>query len=364
MRLKVREEHPVPVYKQIAEQIKAYILENNLKEGTKLPDIKTLASIGGVSIKTVERSLNELIKEGICFRRPKKGTFVGRIPRLAETKPVCGIYHALGFTSFENDLVQASIYRGILKKTQKKGMDTFFITGKPEDTISFYTANPGMDLKGIIMFHWEELDEGIKLAEEFPRLKFIYLNYYLENFEETPPNIYGIFNDDYAGAYQMTEYLIRKGYKKIAIFSIEEKPENYRRRVKGYRECLEDHGIKVDPSLIFCTVREKGVDLREIGERLVKELLRKKKKVPAIFCVNDVIAAGVIEYLRRMGMDEEIEVVGYDYIIPQLSMDYGFSTVAIDFERMGEKAVDILINDRRSYPKEMRIIPQLVIRGR
>ncbi len=363
MKLTVTEEHPLPIYKQIAVQIKTYILENDLKKGTKLPDITTIASLAGVSIKTAERALNELIRSGTCFRRPKKGTFVGETPKLTEKKPVCGIYHALGFASFENDLVQASIYRGILKKTHKKGMDTFFITQKPEKSIAFYAGNEGIEIKGIIMFHWEELEEGIQLAEEFPHIKFIYLNYYLQGFEDTPSNIHGIFNDDYAGAYQMTEYLIRKGHKKIAVFSTKEVTENYRRRVRGYRECLDDQGVTVDPSILLTMELKKGIDLRDIGRDLLEKLLQTGKKVTAIFCVNDVVATGVIEHLRELGLDEEIEVVGYDHIVPQLSVDYGFSTVAVDFERMGEKAVDILTNERRHYPKEMRIIPQMVIRN-
>ncbi len=363
MKLNVVEEHTVPIYKQIAEQIKTHILKNDLKEGTKLLDIRTIASIGEVSVKTAERALNELIKAGVCFRRPKKGTFVGKIPKLAERKPVCGIYHVLGFTSFENDLVQASIYRGILKKTHKNGMDTFFITREPERSISFYAGNEGMEIKGVIMFHWEELEEGIKLAEEFPYLKFIYLNYYLKGFEDTPPNIYGIFNDDYAGAYQMTEYLIKKGHRRIAVFSTKQVTDNYRRRVRGYRECLEDHGVKFDPALSLTMDPKKEMDLRDIGRELLEKLLQSGKKITAIFCVNDVMATGVIEHLRELRLDKKIEVVGYDHILSQLSLDYEFSTVAVDFERMAEKAVDILCNDKRDYPKEMRIVPQLIIRN-
>ena len=90
MRIIIKEAAPVPVYKQIKEEIKNYLIENKVQEGTLLPDIKTIASIAGVSIKTVERALNELIKENICFRRPKKGTFVGKI-NYTMKKKICGI---------------------------------------------------------------------------------------------------------------------------------------------------------------------------------------------------------------------------------------------------------------------------------
>jgi len=362
MRIIVKEAVPVPVYKQIKEEIKNYLIENKVREGTPLPDIKTIASIAGVSLKTAERALNELIKENICFRRPKKGTFVGKINYTILKKKICGVYHARGLKSFEKDLVQSAIYRGISEQSQKEGIDLFFITTEAEESISFYLRNSELDFKGIIMLHWEDLSEGKILAKKFPYIKIVFLNYYLDGFEDTPSNIYGVFNDDYAGAYQMTEYLIEKGHKKIAIFTIELRNENYRQRVEGYKHALEDNGIKFERDFVYIMERREGVDLREVGRSLARSLINKGTKVSAIFCVNDVMATGVIDYLREIGKGE-IKVVGYDDIIPHLSRDYKFSTVKVDFEKMGKKAISILTDKDNKYPKILKIPPKLLIRN-
>jgi len=364
MEIIIEKANPIPVYKQIKEQIKKYIIENDIKEGTLLPDIRTISSIAGVSLKTTERALNELIKEKICFRRPKKGTFVGKFPNVIQKKKICGIYHAKEFKSFENDLIQASIYRGILKQAHKKGMDTIFITGDVRKKLSFYLENnTEFDFKGIIMLDCEELTKGKILAEEFPNIKFIYLHYFIDGFEDMPSNIYGVFNDDYAGAYQMTEYLIDKGHRKIAIFSTGLKNENYRQRIKGYKQALKDNRIKFSKTFVRIMEKEKEINLRDIGRSLTEDLIKSGKMPTAIFCVNDLIAAGVIEYLKEIGLDKKIEVTGYDNVVKYISKDYNFSTIEINFEKMGIKAIDILTNKKCNYPKVLRITPQMLIRN-
>ena len=160
MRIKVTEASSVPLYKQMKEQIKTYILENHIEEGIPLPDIKTIASTAGVSPTTTERALTELIREGICFRRPKKGTFVGKSESMTQKKNACGIYHAKGVESFEKDLIQAQVYKGITEEAYKKEIDPFFIIPDAEKSISFYLSHKRLDLRGIIMLHWEELWKG------------------------------------------------------------------------------------------------------------------------------------------------------------------------------------------------------------
>lgn len=362
MRIAIEEANPLPIYKQIKEQIKTYIIENGIEEGTLLPDINTIASTAGVSLKTAERALNELIREGICFRRPKKGTFVGK-SSAAKQKRICGIYHAKGLRSFERDVIQSAIYRGITSQAEKEMMDIFFITPDAKESISFYLTHKELDFRGIIMLHWEGLKELEDLAKTFTDIKFVHLNYHLNGFDDTPSNIYGVFNDEYAGAYQMTEYLIGKGHKKIAVFSKELPNENYRQRIEGYRHSLEDNGIRFRKSLVYTIERREETDLRDIGKKLASDLTDSGRRPTAILCVNDVMASGVIEYLREIGRDKEIEVAGYDNAIPHISRDHNFSTVKVDFEKMGAKAVDILTNKKGNYSKVLKITPQVLIRN-
>lgn len=65
-----------PIYEQIAEQIKAQIISNSLKEGEMLPSIRSLAKDLRVSVITTKRAYDELELEGFVNSVASKGCFV------------------------------------------------------------------------------------------------------------------------------------------------------------------------------------------------------------------------------------------------------------------------------------------------
>ena len=65
-----------PLYQQIKDQIKGGILRQELKEGEKLPSIRSLANDLHVSVLTTKRVYDELEKEGFIVTTVGKGTFV------------------------------------------------------------------------------------------------------------------------------------------------------------------------------------------------------------------------------------------------------------------------------------------------
>ena len=66
----------VPIYTQIIEQIKQYILSGNLKEGTQLENVRSLASRLLVNPMTISKAYNQLERDGLIERRRGIGMFV------------------------------------------------------------------------------------------------------------------------------------------------------------------------------------------------------------------------------------------------------------------------------------------------
>ena len=66
----------LPIYAQIAIQIKSQILNGNLDEGTLLPSIRNLAKDLRISVITTKRAYEELEREGYINTIPGKGTFI------------------------------------------------------------------------------------------------------------------------------------------------------------------------------------------------------------------------------------------------------------------------------------------------
>ncbi len=65
-----------PIYEQIIDQIKAQIMNGELKEGDALPSMRLLAKELRISIITTKRAYEELEREGYIESYTGKGSFV------------------------------------------------------------------------------------------------------------------------------------------------------------------------------------------------------------------------------------------------------------------------------------------------
>ena len=74
-----------PIYEQIVIQIKKKILEGELKVGTNIPAMRTLAKSLNVSVVTVQKAYEILRHEGFINTIVGKGTFVN-LPEIGELK--------------------------------------------------------------------------------------------------------------------------------------------------------------------------------------------------------------------------------------------------------------------------------------
>ena len=88
----IRKDTPVPLYYQLAEQIREQIESQELVPGSQLPSERDLADRYGISRMTARQALTYLVRQGRLMVRPGIGTFV------AEPKLTHNTLHLLGFT--------------------------------------------------------------------------------------------------------------------------------------------------------------------------------------------------------------------------------------------------------------------------
>ena len=74
--MKLLQNSGVPIYQQIAEQLKSDILGGNLKEGEYLPSIRGLAKELKISVITTMKAYELLEAEGLVTAAPGKGFYV------------------------------------------------------------------------------------------------------------------------------------------------------------------------------------------------------------------------------------------------------------------------------------------------
>ena len=77
--IKISNLSSVPIYQQVATQIKSNILNGSLKNNDQLPSIRSLAKELEVGIITVKKSYEVLLQEDLIYSKGAVGYFVNDI---------------------------------------------------------------------------------------------------------------------------------------------------------------------------------------------------------------------------------------------------------------------------------------------
>ncbi|GAB3603801.1 LacI family DNA-binding transcriptional regulator [Microbacterium aureliae] len=146
--------------------------------------------------------------------------------------------------------------------------------------------------------------------------------------------------DELTGGRRATERLLAAGHRRIGFVNLDpEIPAAVGRR-QGYHEALRAAGIPIDESLELS-----GHATADGGFTAVEALLDQKDPPTALFCANDRMAMGAYDAIKERGLKipHDVAVIGFDnqeliaaYLRP------GLTTVALPFDEMGARGVEIL----------------------
>jgi DNA-binding LacI/PurR family transcriptional regulator len=171
--------------------------------------------------------------------------------------------------------------------------------------------------------------------------------------------------DDYDGAFQAVEYLIKSGCSRIAHITGPSNLSVSRHRLAGYTDALVKNGITIQPELI---VSSSGF-LPEHGIESARVLLALPNSPDAIFAVNDGVAIGAMAVVKETGkrIPEDISIVGFDDEPYSSFFTPSLSSVWQPVYDMGMLSAKILLNrfmaenTEAKYRQEI-LRPELIVR--
>ncbi len=144
-------------------------------------------------------------------------------------------------------------------------------------------------------------------------------------FDRDCPDIHvdKVLVDDYDGAFQAVEYLIRSGCKKIAHLGGPKNISTNRHRLKGYLDALKKYNIKINKDYIIQVLGYTHAD----GIKPAKQLFQLSDPPDGIFAVNDCIAIAALSVVKKLNLKipDEVSIIGFDddphssYFSPALS---------------------------------------------
>ena len=169
--------------------------------------------------------------------------------------------------------------------------------------------------------------------------------------------------DDETSAYDAVNYLVQKGYKRIAHFTGTKNLNICQKRLNGYKRALKKAGLPVDNKLICY-----GGLHEQDGYNAMDTLLKKKEMPDAVFAVNDPVAIGAFQRIKEAGLKipDNIAIVGFSNNKITSLLEPKLTTVDQPSFDMGKKAAELLIrqieNKKNSEPETVILKANLIIR--
>jgi LacI family gluconate utilization system Gnt-I transcriptional repressor len=159
---------------------------------------------------------------------------------------------------------------------------------------------------------------------------------------------------NFEAAKAMTEYLLTKGYRRIAFVSaLVRENERHFHRWRGYRAAIHEHGIDYNPDWVI----QKPFSLHH-GAQAIYTLLDRDPTIEAVFLASDMLAVGAhCECLRRAWpIPSKVAIVGFDdqeiagQLVPSLT------TVRVPREEIGHLAGQMLIDRLQGRQVKSRVV--------
>ncbi len=162
--------------------------------------------------------------------------------------------------------------------------------------------------------------------------------------------------DNKLSAAAITRCLIQKGHKRIAVIAGHRDSDPSRQRLEGFLETMEEAGLTVPPEYIRWGDWESPTAATQ-----TEALLSLSFKPTAIFALNDLMAAGCYQAIRRRGLDipQDVSVAGFDNREISAHLHPPLTTVSLPTREIGYESAKMLL-DLMDEPKaghESMVLP-------
>jgi DNA-binding LacI/PurR family transcriptional regulator len=166
--------------------------------------------------------------------------------------------------------------------------------------------------------------------------------------------------DGEAGAAAAFEHFVELGHTRIGHLAAAFRALTFQDRERARQRVLSDAGLDPDsqPRVLTPISVE---DARRGGLELLEE------EPTAVFCDDDVIAAGLYLAARERGLriPDDLSVVGFDDMDFARVLEPPLTTVALDADRLGATSFELLELRMRGKPTRKQIVlpAELLVRG-
>jgi DNA-binding LacI/PurR family transcriptional regulator len=276
------------------------------------PTIYDVAKLAGTSIATVSRFLNtpDRVAAKTCKTIEQAMRDLSFVPRAdAVARARSGIQRIGVITPFFTAPSFVQRLRGIHEALAQTHFDLItYAVDTFEQLRNYLSVLPVTGrIDGLIIMSLPFTEEDVE--------RFIQHHLPVVSLEFGHPRFSSIEIDNVHGGAMAAEFLIKKGYTKLAFFGEKGQPSYSlhatEERLSGYKGKAEASGIPLQEDAVF--FHEYGM---KYAMDCAVEMLRAKDRPNAVFCASDLQAVGVLKAARSLGLrvPDDIAVMGFDDI--------------------------------------------------
>lgn len=149
-----------------------------------------------------------------------------------------------------------------------------------------------------------------------------------------------ILVDNESGSYKGTKHLMALGHKRILHITGPKNSKICKARYQGYKNALQSEQLDDSEALVL-----NGQFKLDWGYKAMALAFERGLSFTAILCGNDLIAMGVLKFLKekKIKVPRHCSILGYDDIQMASLLDPPLSTVRQPKYQMGYQAVDTML---------------------
>jgi len=250
------------------------------------------------------------------------------------------------FTASLDDAYQSTVWHAISQRAQEKGFGSISFLGsrlgspiasEASSNLAYYLANK-RNIDGLIII--------ASALETF--LTTVDLKAFFAPLADLPrvsigmriPGMSDVIVDGTQALTQVIEHLIEEHKpKSFALISGPASHDEANSRLGTFYSVLERHNIPIDRRLTFS-----GTFTQDSGVQAVGVFCETGLDFDALVCLNDRMAQGALEELRRRGIrvPEDVALIGFDGIESSLYTLPPLTTAMQPMSELGATSVDIL----------------------
>ncbi len=275
--------------------------------------LKDISNKTGFSVTQVSRALNGYadVAEKTRLRVEAAAKELNYLPNLSARRLVTGQSNNIGFVKRHHDKLARDVtfmenFVELSRACSKRKLQLSFHLVEDDHNIldvysSLYSSGA---IGGFFVSEPRRNDERIRhlMAHDIP--------FVVHGKDPDQAGYAYVDIDNFAVGYELTQHLILRGHRQIALINGETERDYAFSRLQGYKKALEEYEIPYDPDLVY-----QGIMTKDFGHETTLRLMRFTKDKPTgIVCASLLVVSGVYKAIASLGysVPKDVSVVGHD----------------------------------------------------